>query len=189
MHKDFDISELNKLSKTKLKDLGKIDLEKLAVHFTMVQSVKSTPYINRYKAKDLYELEYGEVVLIKQYLTSPDTKSIEEVFKIVFECPSKLLYDHTLNQYFGAMNWVVAEIEQIQKQEVKQLSREPSDKMKIAGIHRLNIFGELNVLVSLAKEFNTTPQEVEKWTYSTVFALILRSNIEAEITNELQNQK
>lgn len=104
-----------------------------------------------------------------------DKDKFKEVIRIMDgETPDLLSLSLTdVKALYKRFNEVVTEVKQWVEKEKKMLSEPPSDLEKRAGIEEYNTnVGYLGTAASLAKAYNTDPDEVLKWEYSKVFGLL-----------------
>lgn len=80
--------------------------------------------------------------------------------------------------------WIFDSYKQILEMEEVALTSKPDQKLIDAGIERLNIFGELNVINTLAKGDILKYEEVKKLSYEDVFNKLLMDKIESEINKD-----
>ena len=80
--------------------------------------------------------------------------------------------------------WLFDSFRQILEMEEKALSSKPNQKLIDAGIERMNIFGELNIINTLANGDLLKYEAVKKLPYEDVFNKLLMDKIESEINKE-----
>lgn len=80
--------------------------------------------------------------------------------------------------------WLFDSFKQILEMEEKALSSKPNQKLIDAGIERMNIFGELNIINTLANGDLLKYEEVKNIPYEDVFNKLLMDKIESEINKE-----
>lgn len=154
----------------------------------ILENLPPSDHLGSRKAKKLFEMEFAEVENIKRWLSNPTGQNISKAMQLVFDCPEDLLEDYKIITFFKALNHVNSQVEHIENMEREHLHSKPSLEMKEAGIERLNVFGALNTLDQLARDYHTTPMEVEKWSYGFVFAILRKRKIEAEVQKEYEER-
>lgn len=80
--------------------------------------------------------------------------------------------------------WLFDSFRQILEMEEKALSSKPNQKLIDAGIERMNIFGELNIINTLANGDLLKYEKVKQIPYEDVFNKLLMDKIESEINKE-----
>ncbi len=151
--------------------------------------MKSKPkFLNR-KAKNLQQLEFGQVSGMKRTMMKPSYDGMAEMFKTVFGVKKNKYENANVIDYLYALNHIKDEMAKLVEKEKKLLKTEPDRTMDMAGAERLNIFKELNTLIKLGKDFGKSPQEIERWTYATVFSLILHTKISGEVMKRYHQLK
>lgn len=167
-----------------LSKLFQLPDEEIEAYLTSFKFVKGKRYIadsNRvYTSRDLGTRPYAEVKEIIQLMSSDVLKAYSKVFHIEID----ELLKKTVTDFMPAHNWLKDQIEMILKNERVRLRGKKNSRWIQAGAERLAIFGELNVLLPIAEQFNTTVQDVEKWSYNYVFALQYRQVMYNEIMEE-----
>lgn len=133
------------------------------------------------KAKSLQSIEFGQVASIKRTLVNPSYQSMFEVFNVIFGINLKQYERARAIEYLYAVNHIKREMLNLVARENKMLSGEADPIWNMAGADRLNRFAELNTLVKLGKEYGKEPREIERWTYATVFSLVLHDKTLREV--------
>lgn len=159
------------------------DAEKFPVELAIYSKVKGDGHFQDQKAKDLNDLQFQEVDRIKKALLNLDDNKIEFIILTVYGV--KINYNKTRAlEFYRAFNFVVEQVERIYKKE-QQLNGKANEKLKKAGIEKMAIFDSLNILDDLAVKYNTSPHEVELWTYGNVFIYALKMKFENDIQKNL----
>ena len=150
----------------------------------LFKNVKGVDMFYCSKAKEIRELSFKDVDFLKDTIMQPNEvdmfKSIRLVFGNFNPRTTKLL------QFYQAYNYIVEKIKEIWEQE-KALISEPSEKLKAAGIERMQIFGNLNILDDIAQRYSKSPLEIENWSYSLIFALSLKMKYESDIQKNIED--
>ena len=141
------------------------------------QHIKPDDRIGKLKAKRLHELSFGEVLTIKKCATKDD---YIEPFLIVFGISERKLTRIRVTEFFRAFNWIRDELTVLIERE-KLLNSEPEPEMIEAGIERLDIFKEMNLVIPLSKDYSLHPYTIFDWRYQTIFTLLHHGKISAEI--------
>lgn len=172
---------LKELRNIRTKQLFNLDAESFKEYHSILKHLKPKPTLNGKQAEALESLSFGEVVEIRHSLSKPNTDSISRIFNLVFGTKGTELYKSKILSFYPALNWIKKQMIAISKRESLKLTSTPDAKLKEAGIDNLNKFGELNTLTMLGEKYGTTPQEVEKWKYSLVFALVYQEKVTNDI--------
>lgn len=141
------------------------------------QHIKPVDRIGNLKAKRLQALTFGEVLTIKKCASKND---YIEPFLIVFGISKRKLLTTRITEFFRAFNWIRNELTILQERE-KLLNSEPEQEMIDAGIERLDLFKEMNLVIPLSKDYSLRPDIIFDWRYSTIFTLLHHGKISAEI--------
>lgn len=121
-----------------------------------------------YKAKPIEERSFGEV----RTIINLGSNDIVSCFEMTFGIDRAQLFKKKATDFFPAFNWLKNQVKEILERESEYLKGEKDVKWIAAGGTKMNKFGDLNVLIALAKEYGTTPQEIESWDYNLVFSLL-----------------
>lgn len=152
----------------------------------------SKPMFRKMKAKKIESLEFGQVAQLKRIMLKPTYQGLVDAFKMVYGVKQSEYQNANVLDYFYALNHIKHSVTALVKKELKALNSEPDMMMQMAGADRLNVFAELNTLIDIGKQFGKAPEEVERWPYSMVFALVLHNKISGEVMkryHELKSKK
>lgn len=140
---------------------------------------------------DLETLEYSSYKFVKEIAPSliKNAKFDLLLFKLLKDRGYNVFeYDIELTpnvQLLPVLCWVLDELERINEMEMEVLNSPPDMKMHAAGVDRLNVFGHLNVIDSLAEGDVTKWETVWMLPYHTVFFKQSKSIVENEIQKKL----
>lgn len=162
----------------KLSELEQALPEELELQSNYFKYLKPIAKIGKYKAPDLYEMEFAEVVNIKNAMKA---ENYFEAVHLFYRIPKYYLLKIRVIEYTHALNYLTKEMDVLIAREVKALTSEPDQDWIEAGVRNLDRFGPLNVLDDLGQEFGKSPLEVERWPYGLVFGLLWRRTIKADI--------
>lgn len=135
----------------------------------------------QYKAKPLGQLEYGQVGRLKKIITNITIDGVFEMFNIIYGVKRAAYNGADVVSYFYALKWIKQEITKLLEKEKKVLTSEPNFELELAGVKRLNMFGELGTLINLGRTFGMPPQDIERWTYNLVFSIMAYDKTSDEI--------
>ena len=167
----------------KLKQLWSLPIEKQQSYLNILQCLKSKNKIGKYKIYDLEELPYADVVLIQSHFHSAMYDDCLTAMSLSTKQPKIFIEKFCIVEFSHGWNYISDMISEINKK-MQLLVKPPKPMLIDAGIEKLNMFGELNVLTALAKEYSTTPFEVEQWPWGFVYALQLKNKIESDINDD-----
>lgn len=162
------------------------DCHKYPDSIYMFKKVKGNPILNGKQAKDLMELRFKDVQLIKDTLQQPNEKDMFRIIKKVFDFDD--FENIRLLEFYKAYNYIAEQINIIYESE-KKLSTPPSERLLAAGIEKMSIFGALNIIDDIAKRYGIAPQKIENWSYGWIFSLSLKMKYESDIQKNLENAK
>jgi len=130
--------------------------------------------------RQLGDLTYAEVAKIKRLANDQDPLN---VLAIVFNVSEPEILKVRCMEFFAALNWVQLELHILQERE-KLLTEDVDPDLEEAGVKRLDVFKEFNVLIPLSKEYSLPPETIADWQYSTIFTILYH----AKITNDIQRR-
>lgn len=177
---------INQIQNIQLKRLNTLEPSKYDEYRSVLQYLKPKAVIRKRQAKDIMQLTFNEVELVKQSLRQPDIDGLATIFRIVYGLSRKELLKVRLIEFFHAYNHVIKQVNMIMEQENVKLRFEETDMIKRdqlqrAGVERLNIFGVLNTLDAIAQRYGTHPDIVKEWQYGYVFSLLFKMNVERQV--------
>tara|TARA_R110002012_G_scaffold190633_1_gene358212 strand:- start:20035 stop:20592 length:558 start_codon:yes stop_codon:yes gene_type:complete len=156
--------------------------ENAALPYWKLQSfMKPIAKFGRYDAKRLGEMAFGDVTSIKHAIQKPDYDSLIQIFNSVFGIKESQFLNAPVTDFLSALTWLRLSVSELIKKEYNALKTEPDQDMEAAGVHRLNIFNEMNTLIAIGQQYNKSPEEIETWKYNLVFALMLHNKIQSEV--------
>lgn len=168
-------------------NLGRLSPEEVDSYAKVLKYLKPIPRIGRWKAKQIVEMQFAEVVNLRKDFSS--TEGEFRAMSLFYGVPMWFLMRRRLIEYMHARNYLEAEIKKIDARERKHLFQVPDTDLMAAGIERLDMFGPLNTLDRLAKEFGQPIHEVEQWSYGLIFSLQYKRAVEADIDERLRAMK
>ncbi len=155
-------------------------------YHNVLKYLNPKPVLKGNRAKKIQSFSYGEVRAIIGTVQSPNFESIIEMLCKVFNLKKRQVYRISVVDFYHAFNWIKQEIKVILKKE-QVLNSKPNGKLIQAGIKKLNVFGELNTLIALGKQFGKSPTEVQQWSYRLVFSILYHEKTVNEIDKNYNN--
>lgn len=139
----------------------------------IVQFGKRSNSINNIECKPLIEFSY-KTVKVKLPDLLKENKFIE-IANLLFK--NKIEIENA-NELLYFILWAIDSLKTINENELKFLSSPPDTDLILADIESLNIFGELNVIDTIAGSDALKWNKVWKLKYSTVFDKLLKNKYE-----------
>lgn len=177
----------SQLYNIKLRKLLSLDQDRFEYYNNVLKYVNGKADIDA-----LENLPFGDIIKLKKYIQLETYEGIAKCFEVVHGINKKDLFKLSVLEFYSRFNWIKENLKKLIDREHANLKADADEKLKLAGLDRLNIFGELNTLIAIAEKYGKTPQEVEGWQYSLVFSLMLHSKISGDIYKrytELLNPK
>ena len=152
----------------------------------MLKFGKLSNRIGKYESKPFVHLPYG---LIKKDLPAYQKQeligeSIELIMQNQF--PDFEIKKASGNDVIGFLLWIKEQQEFIKNIEEANLQSDPEPEMLAAGIHRLNEFGIAPTVEKIAKDWNYTPEQVEKTEYFKIYEKMKLDKVQGEINKNYQ---
>lgn len=166
----------------KIYELIEQDYETIETYNQLFQFVPSSNVFLKHKAKEIELMSFGEVAELKKRALN------EEVFyllRTVFEVTDEQILKCRVTDFFPARNYVNEKLVSLIKRE-KMLYGQVDPKLMKAGIERLNILGDQNVLIDIGEQFGVRPSEVDQWPYAEIFSIRLKNKIVADIERSIK---
>ena len=158
------------------------DAHKYPDEIFILSGVKGEGVFQGAKAKSIWDLKFFEVENIKKDFQNLDDDKVIKLMDL-FYGKSDLSKVRGL-QFYRAFNYIKEQLKDVYDKE-KMLAGDSQQKLIDAGIKELDIFGSLNILDDLGKDFGKSPEEVEQWSYGLVFSLSLKRKKESDIRKRL----
>jgi hypothetical protein len=151
---------------------------------------KTVPLL--FKTKEFKLLTFGQVLYFKNLISTHKSINTEFICKLAKDNGSdfseKDLEKADAKNYFRTVNFIEDQFDIINSMQ-KRLETETDDKLINAGIEKLNVFGELNVIDVLAGGDILKWKKVLKLAWIDVYNKLYKNKIEQEIRDNLDLQR
>ena len=107
--------------------------------------------------------------------------NIDEIIKIICDIKDISVKKITDKEKISLTLWLIDELEAIGSLEQNYLSSQPEPELIASGIDELNVFGELNIIDSLAGGDILKWEQVKQLPYHSIFDKLRKDNIERKI--------
>lgn len=138
----------------------------------------------RFEGKPLGQLQFGQVAMLKDMMKDADYEGLKEAYQNIFGINEHQFQSSPVTDFLSTIGWIRKSLIELIEKENKALQSDPDPDLQLAGVARLNPFGEMNTLIAIAQQFSTTPHVVETWTYNTVFTIMLHNKTMGEVQKE-----
>ena len=166
-----------------VKELFSLEGNKFDSYNELLKNLNGKNTVAGITGKDIYQLPFSSVSFLKEFIQSPTLPGFISVYKLIFGIDENIFLKMKSTDFYYSFNWIQNEIIELVEGE-KRLESKPDEHWIAAGIERLNIFGELNTLINIGKQYSIPPQEVENWSYNLVFTFALHNKIDGEINKK-----
>lgn len=107
--------------------------------------------------------------------------NIDEIIKLICDIKDICVKKITDKEKISLTLWLIDELEAIGSLEQNYLSSQPEPELIASGIDELNVFGELNIIDSLAGGDILKWEQVKQLPYHSIFDKLRKDNIERKI--------
>jgi hypothetical protein len=137
--------------------------------------------------KAIKDLSFGDVTVIRNNFNEASIDSILESVKMVVDLTDKQIFQLTILEFYGIINYMKSELTDIANMEINELTDDSFDinLETVNANERMSKFGVLNTIDSLAKEDILRWTEIEKLPYMTVFTKLTMDNTKNKIQQEI----
>lgn len=149
----------------------------------MLSGVKGSPYLKGVKAANIWELKFWQVEKVKKWFNELSDENIINLINMFYQQTD--FKGVRCLEFYRAFNYIKESLKDVYDKE-KLLSGTKNQKLIDAGIEEMSMFGSLNLLDDLGKDFGKSPLEIEQWTYGLVFSLSLKRKKESDIQKRLE---
>ena len=157
---DIKLANYNKLQNTYVYDIW-------------IDYIQPRPYLQGIKSKDKQDLTFDEVSFLKKYLQKFDFQNFEMFIKIFFHNFEQIkITDLYFFDFVAWYKFVINEIESIIEIE-NTINYDADPIMKVAGIDKLERFGELNTKIQLGEQFGKLPNEIGQMLWADVVTILM----------------
>jgi len=133
---------------------------------------------------DFREKSYGKKVKASQHVQ--DFEPLEALATYC-ECEVSAFNDMSVYEVFGAVNYLVAKLKEMDEERYKMLHVNPTKEQVMAGIHEFDKLGEFNTIDMIARNYKYTHKEVEELEYNLVILILYRSKIQSNFESKLRD--
>ena len=147
---------------------------------------KSSNIVGGFESVSFMELPYATIKRDIVYLLKEN--SINEVLELIFKPQFKNFNINKVKEAekISFIIWINEQLERVFKIEEQFLQSEPEPELIASGIDRLNEFGINPLMEKIAKDWNKTPEEIEKYPYFKIYQKIKMDKVQSEINKRYQ---
>lgn len=137
--------------------------------------------------KAIRSLSFGEVIEIRNYFNEGSQDAVFKSINMVTGLNDKHILDFTIIQLYGIISFIKEELIAISNMEMNELQDDSFDINieQVNAKERMQRFGVLNAIDSLAKEDILKWEQIQKLPYMTVFTKLLMDNEKNKIQQEI----
>ena len=146
-------------------------------------------FVKKYgkRTNTLFDVELEPLIYFSYGFVKIDLPSllnennIDEIIKIICDIKDISVRKITDKEKISLTLWLIDELEAIGSLEQNYLSSQPEPELIASGIDELNVFGELNIIDSLAGGDILKWEQVKQLPYHSIFDKLRKDNIERKI--------
>ena len=136
------------------------------------------------KTSDLWKLNYGDMLELKELATTPATfETIEKIIKLIYGLET--VENVSVVHLFNCTSWIFEQLTEIVEIENNELKNSVDQKLIDAGIEELNRFGYMPTVDKLAGGDISEYSKVLSWPYDKVFMKLCYENTLSNINKKL----
>lgn len=170
----FQMIQLLRCLKPKNKYVGNRKINKDVVNFYLTNA-------QEVEVKSIQLLPYGQIVLLKKYFLSQTADSITKMMLSVFEIPVADQLKKDVVTFFPLLNFILNGIQDVIAKEANRLNSPAKGELIMAGIERMNEFGENVTIDSLSGGDLNKWYETEQRPWQHVFMKLCMDKVRGEI--------
>ena len=175
---------MDSIENYKLKDFLQQDPGLIEDYVVVLKNLKPVPTKNK-----IQDLSFGEVETIKQSINDPS--SMPEIFGYLQGMDEKEFQDIRITEFYGLLNDIIKQIENLTAMEEQELISEHSDYKweAVNGSKRLSVMGILPTVDRLAGGDILKYEQVLELPYLTVFNKLRMDRIKSDIEHDMNKIK
>ncbi len=164
--------------------------------YLVLQCIEPSNELQWFKGASLRSLNYGDIMLLKRF--KGDYKDVVSMFRLVFGMKEiNLLNLHVVDFYKG-LNYFYKELNNLMESESKMFNFPETESsltwqaaQETTG-HNLSLYGELNTMKGIVREYGYSFKEVEELSYTLVISLLvsgIKENVVKDMYSKLSTLK
>lgn len=155
--------------------------DEMVKQYNLLRMLKESDMLADKTATKMLMQPYAVIVNIKKLYANQTPENITKMVEIVFGLNHLQQMSFNVLSYFPALNFIMNGIQYISDIETKRLSAPENEDLVLAGIHKMRIYGDLNIINLLAGGDVLKWSEVEKLPYQHIFTKLCMDKDSAEI--------
>lgn len=168
--------------------LSMLDLSQLDPFFDFMQQpineIPSVDFVGEFDLSfDFREKTFGQKVKASQHIAEGE---FLEALAVYCECKVDVFMSMSVSAVYGAVNHVVNQLREMDKERFKMLNVHPTKEQVMAGIDKFDELGEFNTIDTIAQRYNYTHKQVEELEYNLVILILYRSKIQSNFETKLR---
>lgn len=166
-------------------DFIKMDQDTVDEYMVILRNIKNVDTdtkVNQLTLKEVDDLKKGQL--------NPTNNNLIAMVAMVQSIEEDVAMKLPIVSFIPIYLSIVEQLEHLVNGEQQLVPAHTNLKWEmVEGSVKMGKFGLFNTTISLAEQFNTTPQEIEKWKYSYVFTILLHNTVKGNLQYEMSKIK
>lgn len=159
--------------------------QQMQQQYDLLRNLRESDVLSGHKAEKMDMQPYSVIVKLKKLLQQQTAQTLTQVVELVFKISREQQIFIRLTDYFPALNYIVNGTEQIARMEMNRLSSPPRDELLASGIERMNAYGDLVTIDTLAGGDILKWSQVEAMPWRYIFTKLCMEKDRAEIQDNV----
>lgn len=153
--------------------------------YDLLRNLREADTLSAHKAERMDMQPFSVIVKLKKSLQQHTAQTLMDAVTLVFKLAGDEQKQLKLTEYFPALNFIINGVEQIVKMEANRLSSTPKDELLACGIERMNAYGDLVTIDTLAGGDILKWSQVEAMPWRYIFTKLCMEKDRAEIQDNV----
>lgn len=153
------------------------------VYLHIIRNLEPINKIYHIEFDGFWNTSYEKYITVKKIISSQTEGWEFEAINICFNLTYPQIKNLSVYTFFSTIDYVSKNLLEILEKE-KALQREPNFELLESGVEKLNKYGEVLTIDSLARSYGVSWEEIGKWKYSKIFTILMLEKERAEIQEQ-----
>jgi len=141
---------INELENITVLQFFSLPMDELLQQYNLLKMLKQSDTLKDKKADSILMQPYSMIVKLKKYYSNLTPEAMVTMVKMVFGIENEVQMQFKIVEYFPAVNFIVNGLDKIIELEVKRLTSQPKEELLMAGVEKMQVYGDLNTIDQLA---------------------------------------
>ena len=172
---------INELENITVLQFFSLPMDELLQQYNLLKMLRQSDTLKDKKADSILMQPYSMIVKLKKYYSNLTPEAMVAMVKMVFGIKNEVQMQFKIVEYFPAVNFIVNGLDKIIELEVKRLTSQPKEELIMAGVEKMQVYGDLNTIDQLAGGDMLKWNEIEKMPWQYVFTKLCMEKDRADI--------